>query len=651
MVLSEAFAEAHGLVPGDSFHALLGGVRRRVDVVGTALSPEFVYAIGPGALIPDDRRFGVLWMGREALSAVYDLEGAFNEVSVSLERGARSEAVIDALDALLAPYGGVGAYDRSDQISNWFLQSEIEQQANMATIMPTIFLLVAAFLTSTVMSRLIAVERPEIGLLKAFGYSSAAVGWHYAKLVLGIGAVGAILGLVLGDVFGRWMAGIFNAYYRLPYFVFRPGAQVYVLATAVSLGFALLGAFGALRRAVAMPPAEAMRPPTPPLYRGSRVADPVVRRVDPATRMVLRTIARWPGRSALTVLGISMGVALLVTAFQWTDSAEAMVASYFVDAQHQDLSVVLDEVRESHVIASLEELPGVLHAEPARSVAARLRHGVRRHRESIQGVRADARLAPPYDVRGEALGVPAGGLLISTKLAELLDVEVGEDVWVEVLEGRRPERPARVAGVFETYLGTPVYMEIGALDRWMRERPSVNVAHLRVDPRQRSALFRELKEVPAVAGVTIRDAALRRFRETMDETTMVFVGFFAFFSCLLAFGVAYNSTRIALSERGRELATLRVLGMSPLEVSYILLGEVGLLVLLGLPTGCLFGLGLAWLIADLFETELYRLPVVIEPSTFGIAMLVTLAAAAVSALLVRRRLERLDLIAVLKTRE
>jgi len=266
-------------------------------------------------------------------------------------------------------------------------------------------------------------------------------------------------------------------------------------------------------------------------------------------------------------------------------------------------------------------------------------------------VPSDASLQPVHDAEAGPVELPEEGLLLSTKLAEMLDVRRGERVTVEVLEGRRPVVRVPVTGLVETYLGTPAYMELRALNRLMGDRPAASAVHLRVDALEQSRLFRSLKEVPEVAMVMVKSAALQKFYDTIAETMMMFISFFATFACMLAFGVAYNSTRVALSERGRELATLRVLGLSRLEISYILLGEVSLLVAIGLPLGCLAGLGLVALISDLFETELYRVPMVIHASTFGRAVAITVASTAVSAFLVRRRLDRLDLIGVLKTRE
>ncbi len=651
VVLSEAFAEAHALHPGGRLHAIMNGHKRSLEIVGIALSPEFVYAIGPGALMPDDRRFGVLWMGREALAAAYDLDGAFNDLSLSLLRGADVEPVLEGLDRLLEDYGGVGAYDRSDQVSHWFLSSEMDQLANLASILPAIFLTVAAFLTSMVLNRLIAVEQSEIGLLKAFGYSNAAVGWHYAKLVMALTSIGIALGWALGWWMGWSTTRMYADFFSFPFFHFEPDASLFVAAGAASLAASLLGTLRAVRRAALLPPAESMRPPAPPLYRHDGPGSRLAAVFDQPTRMIFRHLGRWPGRSLATATGVALSVALLVMSLQWRDAVEHMVHVYFEEAQRQDLTVGLVDARSEEALRGFDPLPGVLGREGARPVSARLRAGARSHREAVQGVPADARLAPVYDASGSEVPVPPEGLLLSTKLAEKLGVGRGDRVTVEVLEGRRPVRQVPVAALFETYIGMPAYMNLEALNRMLQEAPSISAVHLAVDRRQEAALFAELKQMPAVAAVTLRRAAIQEFRDTMAETMFIFLGFFGAFACMLGFGVTYNSARIAVSERGRELATLRVLGMSRFEISYILLGEVALLVVLALPLGCLYGWALAMLMADAFETDLYRVPMVLRPSTFGVAALFVLAATALSALLVRRRLDHLDLVAVLKTRE
>lgn len=652
VIVSEPFAEAHGFTPGDKIKAVLKGNKRTLTIVGTALSPEFVYSIGPGALMPDDLRFGVFWMGRDALAAAYDLEDSFNGLAISLLRGVEPKGVIERLDNLLEKYGGVGAYARKDQISNWFLTNELEQLRSMSTIMPTIFLAVAGFLTNMVLARLIAIERTEIGLLKAFGYSNLAVGWHYAKMVMAMTGLGILIGWGIGYGLGQWSTHIYADQFRFPFLLFRPGPASFTIAAVVSMTAALIGAAGAVRSSVALSPAEAMRPPAPPAFhKGGLVDSALAVLLDQPSRMILRQIIRWPLRAFLTASGIALSVAVLISSLQWLDSIDHMAETHFFQAQHQDIMVGLVEAEQESVVHEFANLPGVLAVESKRIVTAVFHSGTRLHRGSLNGIEPDARLQPIYDNSGRVVPVPPGGLVLSTKLAEKLNVGPGDKVRVEILEGRRPTLELTVASLFETYIGMPAYMDKAALNRLLLEPRRVEFLDLLVDEREQAELFAELKELPSIAAVMLRRAAVDEFHETLAKTLLVYVSFFVAFSCTLAFGVVYNTARIALSERGRELATLRVLGFSRWEISYILLGEVGLTVLFGLPLGCLAGLGLAWLMTTAFESELYRIPMIIEPSTYGMGVLIVLLAAVVSGFLVRERLDKLDLISVLKTRE
>jgi len=649
VVLSEPFAEAHRLKPGDEIAAVIYGHKRKLRVVGLALSPEYVYSIGPGALMPDDRRFGVLWMGREALAAAYDLDGAFNDVSLTLLRGADVADVIERLDRLLARYGGVGAYSRADQLSNWFLSSEMTQLETMSGVLPTIFLAVAAFLTNMMVARLVAIERSEIGLLKAFGYGNREIAWHYAKFVMAMASLGIAIGFALGTWLGRYNTELYAEFYRFPFLLYRPNPGVYAIAGLISLAVALAGSSTAVRRAVVLPPAEAMQPPAPTRYARGVLSDG--RMLDQPTRMLLRHALRWPLRSAMTVFGVAMAVAVLVISMQWKDSIDHIIDVYFHQAQRQDMTMGLIEARASTALRDVDHMPGVLAAEPVRWVRARLRSGARSKRVAIEGVLPDARLRLAFDASGRVLEIPPRGLVLSTKLAEILNVRRGDAVTIEALEGHRRVERVPVVDLFETYIGTPVYMDLAALNRMMRERPMMSGAQVRVDPMMERELFARLKRTPQVAAVVLRRTLVDSFQETMAETVMIFISFFVGFAGTLAFGVVYNSGRIALSEQGRELATLRVLGFGVGEVSYILLGEVLLLIVVGLPVGCLAGYGLAWMVAGALDTELYRIPFLVEASTFGTAVVVALAATMGSLAIVRRRVRMLDLIAVLKTRE
>ena len=649
VLLSEAFAEAQDLRPGDHLFANLEGTRRRLEVAGTALSPEYVSVIAPGALIPDDQRYGILWLPRTALAAAFDLDGAFNDLTLTLLRGVEPQSVIDPLDRLLAPYGGQGAYPRADQLSHFFLDEEIAQLRVIAGVLPVIFLAVAAFLLNTVIGRLVAMEREAIGVLKAFGYTNARIGWHYVQLVLLMTLPGLLLGLAGGVWLARALTGLYAQFFRFPFIqlVFEPAPML--LVVLVTTGAALLGSAAAVRRASRLTPAEAMRPPTPPSYRG--LAWLAKAHLDQPSLMILRHFVRFPLRALLSVFGIAASVAILLTSQHFLDAVEELIEHEFELARRYDLAVTFFEPRHARAEAELASLPGVLAVEPARQLAVRFTNGTIRERGAVTGVLPEAGLERILDAEARPVVVPESGLILSRALAQKLRVGRGEVLTLEVMEGRRPTLELHVAGVVETYLGTAAFMDIDAMARALGESRRPTEMRLMIDPAAEPSVIADLRARPAVAGVTRRQAAIDSFRETMAETMAITVGFYVLFASLCTIGVVYNAARISLSERARELASLRVLGFSRGEVGYILLGEMLLLTLIALPLGALLGTGLALSLGASLESELFRIPPVIEPASYVFATAIVLVAACLSALVVGRRLWRMNIVDALKTRE
>ena len=246
---------------------------------------------------------------------------------------------------------------------------------------------------------------------------------------------------------------------------------------------------------------------------------------------------------------------------------------------------------------------------------------------------------------------PFEGLLISKTLAEILKVSPGDRVWLEVLEGSRPVREVEVSGLVDEFLGLSVYMEIEALHRLMHEGERLSGAYLQVDSKELPRLYQKLKSTPKVMGVNLTEAALRSFEHTMAENMGIMTSLTVVFAVIIAFGVVYNAARVSLSERSHELASLRVLGFRRAEISIILLGELALLTFLALPIGAGLGYLMSKAILAAVDNELYRFPLVITYQNIATSALAVVIATALSGLVVRRKLDRLDLVAVLKTRE
>ena len=652
VAVTDNFAKAHSLTLGNTFQAIVNGNKRKLEIVGLAMTPEYIYALGPGSLMPDDRRFGVIWMGRKALAAAFDLDGAFNDVTLSLQRGANQEEVIRRLDVILKPFGGIGSYAREDQKSHFFLTNELAQLRSSGAIFPPVFLLVAAFLLNVVVSRIVATEREQIGLLKAFGYSNLEVGAVYLKLVLILVSAGLLLGILGGYWMGNVLVNMYQTYYKFPLLPSSVDPTVLITAALVSLGAGLAGGLGAARQAVKLPPAVAMAPPIPTSYRNSGLAKLFTSiKISQPTRMIFRHFTRFPIRSGLTIMGISFSVALMITSLFFLDSVEKVIQVYFFQAERQTLTISFVEPRPGRIEQEIKNLPGVITTQPVRTVAARLRNGHLSDRKSILGIVSGADLNRMLDNEEKVIEPPPGGIALSKHIAEDLNLNTGDLITVEVLQERQPVVQVPVVRLVEEYLGFQAYMHLDALNRLMKEGPTVSYIHVLVDSQHADELYASLKDLPAVAGIAQQTATLNSFRETLDNTMNIMIGFYVALATLIGFGVAYNAARIALSERSRALASLQVLGFTRLEVTYILLGELGILTLLSLPVGCLLGYLMAIGMSPMLKTDLYNFPFVINTSTYGWSIIVVSASAILCGFMTRQRIYNLDLLTALKTRE
>ena len=652
VVVSEVFADAHGFVAGNEVSAILNGRIQRLKIVGVALSPEYVIQVLPGSIMPDNKRFGVFWINQRDLEAAFDMSGAFNSISLKLAYGAHPESVITRLDQLLKPFGGVGAFERDQQISHQYLSDELRQLRVMALLTPAIFLSVAAFLLNIVISRMISQQREQIAALKAFGYSNSEVGFHYLNLVLVI----SLTGTVFGTLFGFWMAasmtGMYQTFYKFPLLEFQVDQLAVLSAFLLTTGAAVVGTWWSVGNAIRLPPAEAMRPEPPPSYEPSlleRILPSGL--LPPELRMVIRNIARKPFKAGLSVIGIALAVSVMILGSFSLDSVNYMLDFQFRMAQRQDLTVTFVEPATATVLHEMAHLSGVLDSETMRSVSTKIHFQQRSRRVGILGLQAEPRLYRLLDAQERAVQVPASGIMLNSKLARVLGAQLGDLVTVEVLEDKRPTVPVEVTAIIEEYTGVNAYMHKQQLHTLLQESEVASGAFLKVDANRIEEVFRELKSRPGVGSVAIKDSVIHSFKETVAENILVMRSFIIVFAAVIAIGVVYNSARISLSEQSRDLATMRVVGFTRKEVSMVLLGEISLLTLAAIPLGWGIGYLLAAAMCSGLDTDNYRIPLVVSRDTFAAAALVVVASTFLSGVVVQRRISALDLVAVLKTRE
>ncbi len=652
VVVNEAFADAHGFSVGDSFGAVINGKWKMLSIVGTALCPEFILPVRPGAVLPDFKRYAILWMARPALATAYDMKGAFNDVVIGLQPEAESADVIARVDDLLSWYGGVGAYGRKDQLSHRFLSEEFKQLETTSTVFPIIFIGVATFLLYVIVSRTVSTQREQIAALKAFGYGSANIAIHYLKSVAFITLVGVACGTAVGVWFSRGLGNIYTEFYRFPYLVHDLRPSVVMTAALICIASALAGTLHSVWRASHLPPAEAMRPEPPARYRRSVMERlGFWDRLSQSARIIVRNIERRPVRSLLSATAIALSCGAMVAATFFNGAMDFLVDVQFKRSQKEDLTVALTEPTSRRAIHEMRGIEGVEYVEGFRSVPVRLRNQQKSYRTTVEGIEPGARLRLLLDARQREVDVPPEGIVLTDYLSGLLGVEPGEMLTVEVLEGSRPVRQVPVAGSFEQFVGVTSYMDLRALNRIMKEDQAISGAYLMVDSLHQRSVNRRLIEMPRVAGTHVREDDIRNFYESQAEMFLFFTFIATILAGTVAFGVVYNSARISLSERSREFASLRVLGYTRAEISFIFLGELAFLTLLAIPIGFLIGRAMSAFLASAVGSDLFRIPVVIDSGTYSLAAAVVVVSACLSGLIVRHRLDHLDLVAVLKTKE
>jgi putative ABC transport system permease protein len=652
ILLNEAFADALGLTMGDTVEATLHGRRQTLRIAGIANSPEFVFVSAPGELFPQPERYGVIWMGHEALARAYDLESAFNEAIFRLSSGANSERAKKAIDALVERYGSTGAYGRDRMPSDRFLVEELRQLATMAAFLPAFFLVIAAFLVNIALARIIATERSNIGLLKAFGYTDGAVAWHYAKSALLLGAIGALLGSIAGVWLGRLMASVYRDYYHFPRLDFDAPLLTFLAAWTAAFVAAAAGALAAVLRAARIAPAAALAAPRPASFRSSNgLFGALARRLDAKSRIILRRIVRFPRRSATTVFGVSLAIALLVVARTFPAVMDRLLDLHFSQANRQDVTLSFIDARSAAVLNVIERLPGVIYAEPARIDSVILRRGGRDVEEALIGAPPNARLSRLIGLSEGPVSTPASGITLSRALAEKLRAGPGDEIEIEQTRGRRIRAVVRVASIADPMVGSSAYMDLDQQARLFREPGQITGANVRLDSSSYARFNREIKETPVLAGASFLSLAEQSMRRSFDEGVGYMNFIYAAFAAIMAGGVAFSAARITLAEQERDLATLRVLGFTRAEVSYVLVGELAALAILAVPFGCLLGTLLAQWLMNLFETDMYSFPYVFNPGGYVFAILFTLSCVVLAALTVRSGIDRLDMVGVLKSRD
>lgn len=652
VLVGEAFAEANKLNPGDTLTALLNGRRQTFRIAGIVLSPEYIFESRPGAALPDPRTYGIFWMPYKEVATAWDLYGAFNHFSLTLAPGVGEKPVIAAVDRLLRPYGGLGAFGRLDHPSHIRVSDEIRVLTILSIGFPAVFLSVAAFMTNAVLTRLLALQREQIAILKAFGFTNRQIVVHYLKFAFVMVAGGGVLGLVGGIGLGTQLVIMYKLFFRFPNLAFSLDPVAIGIALTVGLGAVTGGVFAAVRKAAQLPPAEAMRPEPPAHFRRS-FAERLgfAKLLSHSSRIAMRNLERRPMQAIFTVAGLALATALLILPNTFKAGIREVLEFKWDVVQRQDLNLSLVEPSEARILHELAALPGVTSIEPSRSAAVRIYFEGRSRQIGLRSLLPEGQHSRAVDATVREITPPDHGIIVSAKLAQVLGAKIGDTLILEALEGRRPQLSVPLVATADDFTGIAAYMELHAINRFLGEGDVITGASLGLDMSRRAEFLAALKEIPRVSTVAIKETMRQAFRETTAQSMDLIQSIYLTFAVIVAFGVVYNNARISLAERARELATLRVIGMTQREVGAILVIELVILATLAVPLGLLMGTGLTTAIVSTVNTETIRLPLVFTSYTYSFAIVVVAIASTISALLVLRKLKQLDLIAALKAPE
>lgn len=657
VIVNDAFARRHGLHPGMYIHLLLNNQRQELYIVGTAISSEFCYLLGPGAMVPDPKRFGVFYLKQTYAEETFDFRGAANQVvgTLSPEVRAKPHEVIRRAESLLDSYGVFNSYPLRDQPSNRFIDNEIQGLRAFGVINPTIFLAVASLVLNVLMSRLAEQQRVIVGTLKALGYSNLQIFVHFLKFGLCIGVIGGTIGCGLGYWISTGMTALYLLFYQFPNLVSGVYPDVLAQAVVISLVCGLIGSYHGARVVMRLEPAEAMRP-KPPAQGGAVFLERATwfwSRLSFATRMTLRNIIRNRLRTGAGMFAAAMGACVAVDALMLAEAIVTMVDFQFELVQRSDIDLVFKDDRGRDTLTELRHLPGVDYAEPQFDVACTMVNGPYSRKSGITGLIDTPRLTRPRNKEMVPLRIPSAGVMMNSKLAELLHVNEGDTLKIIPTKGQRQPFDIRVEAISDSYLGLVAYAEIEYLSHLVGEEYALNAAQLAVspDPELRSALYRELKQMPTLQSVSSRADTIYNVRETLVKNQRVFIYLLVGFAGVIFFGSVLNSSLISLAERQREVATLRVLGYNEWQIGGLFARESLLTNFLGTLVGLPLGYGLNVAVTAAYDTEMFRIPIV-NPTGVCIAVVIVGTLFGVAAhLLVQRSIFTMDWLEALKTKE
>jgi putative ABC transport system permease protein len=605
----KAFQNAHGLKPGSAVRLIINRKEYELNICAYADSPEYVYAVKTATeIMPTPETFGYAFIPIENIWAFSGQTGFYNDVCIELESGVLYESVQSQLEDELKKYGLISIVRQKDQPSVAMVDMELNSISTISQVMPMLFMLMSSVVLYLMLKRIIEQERTQIGVLKAFGYRDNEIVGHYVSYGLITGLVGGILGCVYGAAVSVPYVEMFKTFFNLP----TENANIPPLLLARSLGFALssgvLGGFFGARRSLKLTPAQAMRPEAPKLVKFDLLKRlPLLKLIlSSGGNMAVRTIARNKVRSAVIVLGLVFSFALMSFMGSYNLMIDYMMLNLFSKSQLYDAKISFDSPVDFEIaVGEVYNINGVSLAEGIMEVSAEIKNKHLKTGAIITGIEKNAMLYKIYDNdKALYLSPPEAGIVLSDVAAKTINAKKGDTLYISspLLD---KDAPITVTEICSQNLGQGVYMELGALNSFFNLKKTASSVVVATDNVSEINAYADTAE--NISFIDDKASLLKGYEDLLAPFDFLIYAMWIF-SVIISFAIIFNTSAISLSERKREYATLRVLGMQVTEVGDIMAFEYWLLCGVGIIFGIPFNMLLKQLLASVFATDSFTFP-------------------------------------------
>lgn len=653
-LLEEEFFKAHNLKIGDYIYPIINGNEVKLKVSGTVKSPEFVYTIRDGGeLMPDNRKFGIVFVKQSFGQAILGYEGSINSLVMLVHEGTDIDSAKDDVKKYLEEFGVSEVVEKENQISNKMLSEEMKGLKATGGSFPVVFFIVAAVIIYITMGRIVENQRTQIGVLKAFGFSNLSILLHYLSYSIIIAVVGNIIGAVLGMYLGKGFTELENMYFHLPVTDMKMYPELVIPASMLTLFFCLLAGYNACKRAFRIMPSEAMRPKAP--LKGKKI---LIERITVlwgklgySWKMILRNVFRYKRRALMTSIGVVFATAITFISFGMMDSINFLMDQQYSNIQNYDIKVSFTKYLNLEELSYIRSIPHVVKLEPVVETGVEVSNGWKKKDIGFTALINNPEIYKATDKEGTPLELPDNGILIPEKLSKLLDAGPGDTVQIKSYLPGKEKKDIMVKGVVAQYIGSSVYSSIDSMNYLIGEGRIANSAVMIIDsPDNERAVIDKLKEIPAVGSVQSKSDAYNNLMRNMSSMT-AFIGVMIILAAVLSVAVVYNIATINIFERQRELATLKVLGFKDKEVRSLIFNENYLITLFGAMVGLPFGNWLGNAMMSMYDTDAYSFIFTATNEAYILSAALTAGFTVLANLTLMGKIRNINMVEVLKSNE